>query len=108
AIWVCALAVVAGGGAWAWASFLQTYHFAAVEEGVLYRDGNRGMREFETAVRKSKARTVVCLIDDSELADVGKPQFAREIEFCKEQGVHIVRIPVKLGGWPTTADVRRF
>src|ERR1700712_2454807 len=79
--WVCALAVLTGGGAWAWAHVLQTYHFAAVEEGVLYRDGNRDMREFETSVRKSKARTVVCLIDDQELADANKPQFAQEIQF---------------------------
>lgn len=100
--------VLAGGGAWAWATYLQTYHFAAVQEGVLYRDGNRGIREFETAIRKGSVKTVVCLIDDKELADSSKPQFAQEMEFCKQQGVQIVRVPVKLGGWPTTADMRKF
>jgi protein tyrosine phosphatase (PTP) superfamily phosphohydrolase (DUF442 family) len=107
-LWACALLVLAGGGAWVWANFLQTYHFAAVQDGVLYRTGNRGIREFETAVRKANVRTVVCLIDDQELADSKKPQFAKEMEFCQKQGVAVVRIPIKLGGWPVTADVRKF
>jgi protein tyrosine phosphatase (PTP) superfamily phosphohydrolase (DUF442 family) len=107
-LWVVALLALASGGAWAWANYLQTYHFGAVQEGVLYRDGNRGMREFETAIRKGNIRTVVCLIDDQELAEASKPQFRREMEFCKEKGVGLVRVPVKLGGWPTTADVRKF
>ena len=84
-LWACALAVLAGGGAWAWANYLQTYHFAVVQEGVLYRDGNRGIREFETALRKSGARTVVSLIDDQELADANKPQFAEEMALCQRQ-----------------------
>jgi len=108
AVWVLALAMLAGGGAWGWAHYVQTYHLATVQEGVLVRDGNRSLREFETAVRKSGAKSVVSLIDDRELADPKKPQFAEEIEFCKQRGVKVVRIPVKLGGWPTSEDVRKF
>lgn len=108
AVWVFALAALAGGGAWGWARYVQTYHLATVQEGVLVRDGNRGLREFETAIRKSGAKSVVSLIDDQELADPQKPQFAQEMEFCKQQGVKVVRIPVKLGGWPTSEDVRKF
>ncbi len=107
-LWIVTLMVVAGGGAWAWATYLQTYHFAAVQDGVLYRDGNRGIREFETAIRKGSVKTVVCLIDDQELNNSAKPQFAHEMELCKKQGVQMVRVPVKLGGWPTTADVQKF
>jgi protein tyrosine phosphatase (PTP) superfamily phosphohydrolase (DUF442 family) len=108
AVWVLALVVIAGGGAWGWAHYVQTYHLATVQEGVLVRDGNRGMREFETAIRKTGAKSVVSLIDDQELADPAKPQFAREMEFCRQQAVKVVRIPVKLGGWPTSEDVRKF
>jgi len=108
AVWVLALAALAGGGAWGWAHYVQTYHLATVQEGVLVRDGNRGMREFETAIRKTGAKSVVSLIDDQELADPKKPQFAREMEICKQQAVKVVRIPVKLGGWPTSEDVRKF
>jgi hypothetical protein len=100
--------IVLAGGAWAWANYLQTYHLAAVQEGVLYRDGNRGIREFATALRQVKPKTVVSLIDDAELADPKKPQFAEEMALCRERGVTVVRVPVKLGGWPTTEDVRRF
>jgi protein tyrosine/serine phosphatase len=108
ALWVCALVLVIGGGAWGWANYLQTYHLATVQDGVLVRDGNRGIREFETALRKTGTRTVVSLIDDREFADPKKPQFAQEMELCRERGVKFVRLPVKLGGWPTTEDVRKF
>ena len=30
---------MAGGGAWAWANFLQTYHLATVQEGVQQESG---------------------------------------------------------------------
>ena len=108
ALWAVALVLLSGGGAWAWAEYVQTYHLETVQAGVLYRDGNRGMREFETAIRKVKPKTVVSLIDDNELADPKKPMFGEEMTWCGQQGVNVVRIPVKLGGWPTTADVRKF
>ncbi len=108
ALWVLALVAILGGGAWAWANYIQTYHLATVQEGVLVRDGNRGLREFETAIRKTGAKSVVSLIDDQEFADPKKPQFAQEMEFCKQRGVKVVRIPLKLGGWPTSEDVLKF
>ena len=108
ALWVCALVLVAGGAAWGWANYLQTYHLATVQEGVLVRDGNRGIREFETALRKTGTRTVVSLIDDQEFADPTKPQFGEEMVLCSRRGVKFVRVPVKRGGWPTTEDVRKF
>ncbi|HEY7118982.1 MAG TPA: tyrosine-protein phosphatase [Tepidisphaeraceae bacterium] len=108
ALWVCVLAIVLGGGAWVWAEYFQTYHLAVVQEGVLVRDGNRGVREFENALRKTHPKTVVSLIDDQELADSNKRQFKEELDLCKEQRVNIVRIPIKLGGWPTSGDVRKF
>jgi len=51
---------------------------------------------------------VVCLVDDKELADPEKGMFKAEIEWLGGQGVKVERIPVKLGGWPNTADVQRF
>src|SRR4051812_39038950 len=92
----------------AWRQWYETYHFAVVDPGKLYRDGNRGPREFATVLRKAKPKTVVCLIDDDELVDPAKPEFAAEMEALKRQGIGVERIPVKLGGWPTNDDVRRF
>ncbi|MCY2952169.1 MAG: tyrosine-protein phosphatase [Planctomycetota bacterium] len=104
--WVAALIVVlAVAGAWLWQVRWRTYHFAEVRAGVLYRDGNRGMGEFATAIRKGGIRTIVMLNDDAE---VGKEPFQGELEFCRERGIKLVRIPVKLGGRPTSQDVRRF
>jgi len=100
--------IVAVIGFLVWRQWFETYHFAAVQEGVLYRDGNRGVREFATMVRRVKPKTIVALVDDDEITDAEKPEFKAEIEFAKQQGIPIERIPVKLGGWPSTEDVRRF
>jgi len=108
ALWVGAIVLLAGGGAWGYVEFFRPYHLAIVQEGVLYRDGVQSLRKFEVTLERVKPKTVVSLIDDRELVDPTKPQFAQEIELLKRQGVKVVRIPVKLGGWPSTEDVRRF
>ena len=100
-----ALAVV---GFLVWRQYFETYHLATVEVGKLYRDGNRGERELANTLRKVQPKTVVCLIDDEELSDKQKPEFAAEVELLKQQGVDLVRIPVKLGGWPTASDIGAF
>jgi tyrosine-protein phosphatase SIW14 len=88
-----------------WWTSLQTYHFAAVREGVLYRAGNRGIRELKTACKRAKVKTVVTLIDDRELAT---EPFASERKWCQANGINVVRIPIQLGGWPSSDDVRKF
>ena len=84
---------------------VQTYHFAEVQKDVLYRDGNRGMREFKTALRKAHTHTVVMLNDDQELQ---KEPFASELQYLKDHEIDVVRIPVKLGSYPTSVQVRQF
>lgn len=91
-----------------WWFRFRTYHFAVVHDGVLYRDGNRGLAEFRHAIRRGKIKTVVMLIDDGELSAKEKPEFAAEVEWCKQNGVTVERIPIRLGGWPSSDDVRRF
>src|SRR5215210_2711976 len=98
---VIVIALVVLGGFLVWRQFFQTYHLAAVQEGVLYRDGNRGVREFANAVDKVKPKSVVCLIDDSEVADAKKPMFAEEFKLLEQRGIRLERIAVPLGGWPT-------
>lgn len=98
-----ALLSLATGGWWWWH---KTYHLAAVTPGVLYRDGSQSPREFRNAIRRVKPKTVVCLVDDNEVAQ--KSQFQQEFAYLSEQGIRLLRIPVPLGGWPTTEDVRTF
>jgi protein tyrosine phosphatase (PTP) superfamily phosphohydrolase (DUF442 family) len=102
------LALLVAAGVFVWWRWFATYHLAVVQEGVLYRDGNRGMREFSTMVRKVKPRTVVCLVDDNELADPSKGMFKEELEWLKGRGIRVERVAVRLGGWPTSEDVRGF
>lgn len=98
------VAVLILAGALAWFGF-HTYHFATVQEGVLYRDGNHSIWDFKTAVRKGRIRTVVCLVDDAEMRE--KP-FEQEEAFCRASGIELVRLPIRLGGWPTSEQVSRF
>jgi protein tyrosine phosphatase (PTP) superfamily phosphohydrolase (DUF442 family) len=88
-----------------WMYRLGTYHFAEVEKGILYRDGNRGLREFKTALRKSNVRTVVMLNDNEE---VQKEPFKSELALLQDRGIEVIHIPVKLGGYPTSDQVRQF
>ena len=100
--------LVAGGGTAAYQHFTSVYHLAVVQPGVLYRDGARSINELKRALAKTAPKTVVCLVDDQELADPGKPQFKEEIAFLQQQGIRVERIPVRLGGWPASDDVQRF
>ena len=108
AVSLLALVVAAGGYGAYWYSQLQLYHFDPVEATKLYRSGNRGLREFDHAVQASHARTVISLVDDRELHDLAKPQFAAEAQYCQAHGIHQVRLPVPLGGWPTTDQINQF
>src|SRR3954464_106461 len=81
-----------------WWARLKTYHLATVQEGVLYRDGNRGLGGVENACRKGKPRTIVLRVDDAELASREKPEFASEMTWCQQQGIRVERIPISLGG----------
>jgi protein tyrosine phosphatase (PTP) superfamily phosphohydrolase (DUF442 family) len=85
--------------------WLAAYHFATVHSGILYRDGNRSVHEFKSALRKSGCKTVVILVDDEEIK---QPIFQKELELCRRNGVEVVRIPIQLGGWPTTEQVEQF
>jgi protein tyrosine phosphatase (PTP) superfamily phosphohydrolase (DUF442 family) len=86
----------------------RTYHFESVIDHVLYRSGNRSVSEFGNGVRKEHVKTVVSLIDDGELNDPSKPQFKEEADWLAKNGVKQERIAVKLGGWPSGDDVKRF
>ena len=102
------LVLVVLAGVLIWHYLTGTYHLATVQPGVLYRDGARSIHELGVAVDKVKANTVVSLIDDAELHDPTKPQFAAESRYLAERGVHYQRIAVKLGGWPTSEDIQAF
>jgi protein tyrosine/serine phosphatase len=97
------LMAAAGGAVW-WARYA-TYHYATVQEGVLYRDGNRTMREFAHTCRQARIKTVVMLNDDTELQ---KEPFKSEEDYCRRNGIRFERIPIAPGKRPTTADVQRF
>lgn len=86
----------------------RTYHLATVQQGVLYRDGLKSAGQFAATLDKIHPRTVVALIDPQELSDPKKPQLAQEEQLCAARGIKLERIAVKLGGWPTSDDIRRF
>jgi protein tyrosine/serine phosphatase len=105
-MWIAALIVIVVlGGVWVWINFVQTYHYAAVQPKVLYRDGFRTVREFNTGVNNARARTIVCLLDAKEREN---EPFAIEHDYCRKSDIKFVWISVPLGGWPTDENVKQF
>jgi protein tyrosine phosphatase (PTP) superfamily phosphohydrolase (DUF442 family) len=105
---IATLVMLAAVTGWYWWAEVQTYHLLEVSHNILYRDGNRDLREFRHALERTGARTVVSLVDDGEVADPAKPQFAQEAAYCHEHGIQQVRIPVHRGGWPTSDQIDQF
>jgi len=105
---VILVVLVIGIAATYWLLRVQTYHLEAVTPGVLYRDGNRGVREFTNMLRKVEPKTVVTLIDEGELADERKPMFKAEADLLIQKGIAQVNVIVPLGGYPSTEDVQNF
>jgi len=104
--WSIIAVVIIAGAAWlVWSLWFDAYHLATVQAGVLYRDGVRTMREFQTTVRIVKPRTIVCLVDDTE---IGHAPFTDELAYCRDNHIDIVRIPITLGGWPDGDQIRQF
>jgi protein tyrosine phosphatase (PTP) superfamily phosphohydrolase (DUF442 family) len=90
---------------WVYWNWFDTYHFVVVEEGKLYRDGNRGLREFANAIRRARPRVVVSIVGDEE---IGAQEFKDEEAFLAQRGISYVRIPIVKGEEPTTEQVRQF
>ena len=86
----------------------RAYHLATVQDGVLYRDGAKSESQLAAALDDVRPRTVVSLVDAAEQSDPGKPQFAQESKLCDSRGLQLRRIEVKLGGWPTSENIREF
>src|ERR1043165_1045321 len=91
---IVATAVVLAAGFWIWREYFQTYHLATVQEGVLYRDGMRSMREFQTAVADARPLLVVSLVDGAEAQ---QEPFSQEMEFCRRSKIHFLSIPIAAG-----------
>jgi len=102
---VAAVAVIASAVAGVWWTRFATYHFATVRKGVLYRDGNRSMREFAHACQRARIRTVVMLNDEQEAR---RKPFSEEADFCRAGRIRLERIPISPGERPSSADVRLF
>lgn len=105
-VWIAGIVLLVVLSAWfVYANYIQTYHLATVQDGVLYRDGCRTLREFETALGRKRIRSVISLVDERE--NLNEP-FNQEREYCIRSRKKYTNIPVRLGGWPTSADVQQF
>jgi len=103
---VCAVTISAAVAFTVW--LRGGYHLRTVQEGVLYRDGAKSLSQLSRDIETTHTKTVVSLVDPDEQSDPNKPQFAQEQAAVESHGAKLQRIEVKLGGWPTTDDIRRF
>jgi len=94
--WV-ALAILAAGASvfcgYLWC--VDTYHFAVVEPGALYRDGLQGLRRFRNAYQLHPFKAVLNLQSDADLEGAYKEQVAEEKLFCTERGIRWFHIPME-------------
>src|SRR5688572_15763718 len=88
-----------------WRQYFQTYHLVVVDEGKLYRDGNRSLREFKNTLRKTKPRTVIAVLDEKEYHE---PEFVAARELVQSRGLAFHWIPIRAGWYPTAEQVREF
>ena len=92
-------------GGWVWYAFFDRYHYAVVKNGVLYRDGIRSMHELDLTARDSHVKTIVSLVDDSEIK---QSPFTDEQAYAAAHHITVDRVPIPLGGWPDGDQIRRF
>jgi protein tyrosine/serine phosphatase len=97
--------IVLAVGFWLFWQYFDVYHFAVVQPKILYRDGVRSIHEFDLTARKAHIKTVISLVDDGEIQ---KSPFTDELAYCQSHGINVVRIPVTLGGWPSSDQIRQF
>jgi protein tyrosine phosphatase (PTP) superfamily phosphohydrolase (DUF442 family) len=101
---VLIVAVVAAAGL-VWRQWFQTYHLVVVDPGKLYRDGNRSVREFHNALRKTNPKTIIAIVDEKEY---NEPEITEAREIARRRGIEYHWIPILAGAYPTAEDVRRF
>ena len=96
-----------GFGACAYFFYLDTYHFAIVQPGVLYRDGFQGMRRFENAYRQRPFKTVINFQSDKDLNQY-KDDVTKEQAFCKAHGIQWKHMPIVQRMPPTQDQIDEF
>jgi protein tyrosine/serine phosphatase len=99
------IAAALSAGFWLWRHYFDLYHLATVNPNILYRDGVRDPAQFATAIRKIHPKTIVSLVDDTEIT---QEPFTSEVAFCHQNNITLIRIPVLLGGWPTSDQIKQF
>jgi protein tyrosine phosphatase (PTP) superfamily phosphohydrolase (DUF442 family) len=85
--------------------YTRTYHFREIDPGKLYRDGLRNSTEFANACRKGHIHSIISLVSDEEYTSA---RFAPAIAAARTGGIQTLRVPIPLGGWPTTEDLHQF
>jgi protein tyrosine/serine phosphatase len=108
-LWPIALLCIAAmiGGA-AYLFYFDTYHFAVVQPGVLYRMGMRNTRELQNTIRQVHPKTVVCLVTDEEVNDPSKGDFQGEFKVLQNDGITLHRIPMRENQPPTQQQIDEF
>jgi protein tyrosine/serine phosphatase len=105
---IAAVAIAIGIGVYVFLFYIQTYHFAVVTPGVLYRMGVRDNRELATTIRRVEPKTVVCLVTDQEVNDPSDGAFRGEFALLKKDGIKLDRIPMRPDAPPTQAQMDEF
>jgi protein tyrosine/serine phosphatase len=98
-------AAIGGGLLWAFIANASPYHFAIVQPGKLYRSGFHSVQDLRADYGKAKIRTIISLLAGDEISSDSTHD---EEGFCRAHGIHLIRIPIEVGGWPSDEQLREF
>lgn len=104
-LWVLFLVIA---GALVFMFHFDKYHFAVVQDGVLYRMGMRNTRELDNVINQVHPKTVVCLVTDTEVNEETHGDFQGEFAVLKKDGIALHRIPMVEDHAPTQAQIDEF
>jgi len=82
------------------------YHFSIVEKGKLYRSGALNAVSLRLVARRTSVRTVINLASQEECA-AGR-WYEEEKEFCRQNNLNFINIPMRPGRPPDPEKIQRF
>jgi len=85
---------------WLW----PPYHFATVDEGILYRSGQNGARGLEKIEAAAHIRTIVDLCQEKR----DTREAREERQFARERGINYIHLPVPHGMVNADREILKF
>ncbi len=89
-----------------WLQIRIYYHFGIVEGNILYRSGLLSRVGLRCICRKYRIKTIIVLLSERELATNNR--YHVEVEYCRQNNIKLINIPMFLDVPPQPDQIRQF